>query len=508
MLLAAAALAFWPGRSADRRRGGALALLLGLYATAVANGSQVGWQVQGLLLLALLALWLAAWREQPLDRPRADAWLLAVALLALGGAALVRPTSPLLDYRSWNPFAPRFPATTFNWDQTYGLHPWPSSDEGMVQASSRGPHLWRATTLDDFDGFAFVRSQWTPSAVYEPSELAHHPDWVTRVTFTVQGLSSALLLSPGSILQTSIASRSGARLAAVATDGTESVSGADPESGDSYTVTAYTPRPSAAELRRAPQDVPVAYLPYTELELPGSGAGAADVSVAEASGRARLQASAYGPVYALARRLATGAAGRYAIVERVERFLHRGFRYSLITPPSTFPLITFLLHDRVGYCQQFSGAMTLLLRMDGVPARVAAGFLPGTRGHAGAPYEITAHEAHAWVEVFFAGIGWVPFDPTPPTRGGGAGDPILGEQAGASEELLRHRSLPRTAAAAGAAAHTRAPPALLGPARDPPGAGPRSGRRRGAPRGSAVDAQPPRPLGTGPERPRATETRP
>ena len=454
-LLAAAALAFWPGGRAHRRRAAALALLLALYAAAVANRPQVGWQIQGVLLLAVLALWLAAWLEQPLDRPRAAVWVLAAALLALSGAALLRPTSPLLDYRSWNPFAQPFPATAFNWNETYGLHPWPSTDEGMVRASTRAPHLWRATTLDRFDGFAFVRSERTPSSEDQPAELARHPGWITHVSFVVQGFSSALLLSSGSILESSIRSRTGARLAAVASDGTESVSGADPLSGDSYTVTAYTPHPSAAELRRAPRELPVSYLPYTELELPGSAARATSVSAASPSGRARLEGSPYRSVDALARRLAAGAAGRYALVERVQRFLRHGFRYSQITPPSTFPLITFLLRDRVGYCQQFSGAMTLLLRMDGVPARVAAGFLPGTRRQAGAPYEVTAREAHAWVEVFFAGIGWVPFDPTPPTSGGGL-DPILGEQASAGEESLRHRSLPQTTALAGAAARPRA----------------------------------------------------
>src|SRR5258708_35547969 len=58
--------------------------------------------------------------------------------------------------------------------------------------------------------------------------------------------------------------------------------------------------------------------------------------------------------------------------------------------------------------------MAMLLRMDGVPARVAAGFLPGTLDHATGLYRVSASDAHAWVEVYFAGIGWVPFDPTPP----------------------------------------------------------------------------------------------
>jgi protein-glutamine gamma-glutamyltransferase len=57
--------------------------------------------------------------------------------------------------------------------------------------------------------------------------------------------------------------------------------------------------------------------------------------------------------------------------------------------------------------------MALLLRMDGIPARVATGFSPGSFNHATDEYEVRDLDAHSWVEVWFTGIGWVPFDPTP-----------------------------------------------------------------------------------------------
>ena len=139
--------------------------------------------------------------------------------------------------------------------------------------------------------------------------------------------------------------------------------------------------------------------------LPGALGGAQDVS--------RIEESPYAGVYALARRLAAGARSRYEVVARIQSFLGSGFAYDTEPPPSRYPLASFLLANHEGYCQQFSGAMTLMLRMDGIPARVAAGFLPGTRIAPG-EYAVSARDAHAWVEVFFAGIGWVPFDPTPP----------------------------------------------------------------------------------------------
>jgi hypothetical protein len=78
------------------------------------------------------------------------------------------------------------------------------------------------------------------------------------------------------------------------------------------------------------------------------------------------------------------------------------------------PLASFLATDRTGYCQQFSGAMALLLRMGGVPARVATGFAPGGYNRSRGEYVVRDNDAHSWVEAYFAPYGWVPFDPTPP----------------------------------------------------------------------------------------------
>ena len=66
---------------------------------------------------------------------------------------------------------------------------------------------------------------------------------------------------------------------------------------------------------------------------------------------------------------------------------------------------------RAGYCQHYAGAMALMLRTLGVPARVAVGFTAGT-WKAGV-WTVTDQQAHAWVEAWFAGYGWLAFDPTP-----------------------------------------------------------------------------------------------
>ena len=54
-----------------------------------------------------------------------------------------------------------------------------------------------------------------------------------------------------------------------------------------------------------------------------------------------------------------------------------------------------------------------MLRMAGIPARVAAGFSPGSYNKDTREYRVRDLDAHSWVEVWFTGIGWVPFDPTP-----------------------------------------------------------------------------------------------
>ncbi len=76
--------------------------------------------------------------------------------------------------------------------------------------------------------------------------------------------------------------------------------------------------------------------------------------------------------------------------------------------------MNFLFNSRSGYCQHYAGAAALLLRMAGVPARVATGFTPGVRDASRDEYVIRDQDAHAWVEVWIPDHGWVTLDPTPP----------------------------------------------------------------------------------------------
>ena len=129
-----------------------------------------------------------------------------------------------------------------------------------------------------------------------------------------------------------------------------------------------------------------------------------------------LASTPYRDVAALARRLAAGARSQWDVVERVQSYLVDGHRFRYTTdvpPPGELPLVDFLLRTHAGYCQHFAGAAALLLRMAGVPSRMVTGFATGVRTERG--FVVRDVDAHAWIEVYFEGFGWVPFNPTPPS---------------------------------------------------------------------------------------------
>ncbi|WP_158676375.1 transglutaminaseTgpA domain-containing protein [Tessaracoccus sp. OH4464_COT-324] len=120
-------------------------------------------------------------------------------------------------------------------------------------------------------------------------------------------------------------------------------------------------------------------------------------------------------VKALASSVVEGAVSDGDKALRIESFLREdGFRYTFDAPDSTSldAISSFLLEDRAGYCIHFSSAMVAMARLEGIPARMAVGFNGGTRKPDGS-FLVTTHNMHAWPELYFDGLGWVPFEPTP-----------------------------------------------------------------------------------------------
>lgn len=125
---------------------------------------------------------------------------------------------------------------------------------------------------------------------------------------------------------------------------------------------------------------------------------------------------------ALAAELTQNETSLYGKVKAVEHYLKtdEAFRYS--KTDTTYPendqdyVDHFLFESRVGYCDNFSTAMIVLLRTQGIPSRWAKGFAPGeATGQQDdlQEYTIRNSHAHSWPEVYFEGYGWVPFEPTP-----------------------------------------------------------------------------------------------
>lgn len=126
----------------------------------------------------------------------------------------------------------------------------------------------------------------------------------------------------------------------------------------------------------------------------------------------------------LAEQVTEGATTRYERAVALQRWFREtgGFTYSLDRAAGNGieALETFLSTDpggRVGYCEQFASAMAVMARALDIPARVAVGFLTPT-STGGRSWVYSAHDMHAWPELYFDGAGWVRFEPTPAARAG------------------------------------------------------------------------------------------
>src|SRR3990172_2267516 len=118
----------------------------------------------------------------------------------------------------------------------------------------------------------------------------------------------------------------------------------------------------------------------------------------------------------LARSLTAAFDNPYDKARELERYFRTQFGYTLEMPsePQDDPIAHFLFERRKGHCEYFAASMTVLLRSLGIPARMVNGFLTGEYNEVGENYIVRAQDAHSWVEVFFPGVGWVEFAPTPP----------------------------------------------------------------------------------------------
>jgi transglutaminase-like putative cysteine protease len=118
---------------------------------------------------------------------------------------------------------------------------------------------------------------------------------------------------------------------------------------------------------------------------------------------------------ALADLITAGSRTEYDSVMAVQSWLQTNTVYDLSVPrepPGVDAVDRFLFETRRGFCEHVASAMAVLLRAEGIPTRVVTGYGPGERNPFTGYYEVRASDAHAWVEVYYPQVGWVPYDPT------------------------------------------------------------------------------------------------
>ena len=129
-----------------------------------------------------------------------------------------------------------------------------------------------------------------------------------------------------------------------------------------------------------------------------------------------------GTIYELAKSIAAESTGPYTTAQALLTYFVNNpeFSYSLDveTPPDNVDFLEYFLNTKVGYCTYYATAMTMMARLNGIPARYVEGYTlrdlnKSNGGNAGASSFLNSKYAHAWTEVYLNGLGWVALDPTP-----------------------------------------------------------------------------------------------
>jgi len=269
------------------------------------------------------------------------------------------------------------------------------------------PSYLRIASLDDFTG-----NQWQPGArsaetgVSSDAELPRVPGlgstvprasyrYDVEITDELDSSWLPLVYAPTTIQADQRWNVDEINLDATATEDDQSTA------GTRYSFTTTIVQPTALMLRGS-TDPPEPLAPFTALP-----SGLPPVIAAEA------------------RKVTAGATTPFDQAIALQAWFRNkgGFRYSIEAEPGTGleTIESFLTSERVGYCEQFASAMALMARALNIPARVAVGFLQPESIGAG-QYQYRGTDMHTWPELFFEGVGWVRFEPTPAVRTGDAPD--------------------------------------------------------------------------------------
>ena len=384
-----------------------------------------------LLLLAALAL---VARLGPTTRRGAPQVLVATILAV---TALVASSwngvakAQFLDWQTWDLSTKSGPTVSveYVWNANYRGVKFPKKRTRVftVKTDDARAVYWRATTLDTFEDNAWKEDPVPASTVIADQgrdllttdpllpKRARNPGSWRGATVHVDALRDwHLITASGPVAyesQNGVEYRRG---------GVAVVSGA-PSRGSEYKSWSWEPQPSPGQLAESPARYPGETRSDGYLEVapgrsvPAFGTRAHTAWISQAFDDPRLRP--YLPLYRAADDVGGSATNPYAATVAIEAWLRSsgGFTYNEQPPqiPGMPPLVAFVTRTKEGYCQHFAGAMALMLRYLGIPARVAAGFTSGAYDADKGTWRVNDRNAHTWVEVWFDGYGWLPFDPTP-----------------------------------------------------------------------------------------------
>ena len=412
--------------------------------------------------LGMLALGSVLWafvvlRSGRLGRVVPGLTLAAVVVVAASAAASggVAPGDTHVDWRGWDPFA-RGGGTgdfRFVWDANYAGISFPARPTVVfrVRAPKRAQY-WRASTLDTFVADRWIENLYpvdagtahgrVPTDPLVPARDAEPGSWLHQQV-TIDGYQDDHVVAAGAP-----ALVDGRALGRVSFLSGGVMRAATPvPSGTTYSVWSYDPQPGPRALAASPPRYPAAagrYLDLDRARFPGYGtAGRARRIDAMFRDDLYQPLWAYRPLWQDAERITARARSPYEATLRLERWFRSDSNFTYDEQPprpvGLPPLVDFVVRTHTGYCQHFAGAMTVMLRMLGVPARVAVGFTAGT--WKSGVWTVTDYQAHAWVEAWFAGYGWLTFDPTPGRGTLSAAYTLASDSADAVRELGTGRFL-------------------------------------------------------------------
>jgi transglutaminase-like putative cysteine protease len=352
----------------------------------------------------------------------------ALAAVAAVGVATLPAVAKggFLAWQTWDPYTAleRQVSVSYVWDTSYRPLTWPKKKTVVFRAKAPPvSRYWRATTLDVFHGESWIEY---PHPTYrDPPNFrpllpgaALNPQRQQRAVIEVEGLQDTRLVGASvpvdfdTDFETVLYQETGT---AIVPDGTPR--------GSTYTAISFLPRVSPERLAqsrpiygRFDERYRVVQSRWKTSLPPQFGAGGRDERMAAFFAREQFL-RAYRTFYERAREVVGPTTSPYIAAVRLEDWFRSagGFSYEETPPPARgMPtLVYFVTRSKSGYCQYFASSMALMLRYLGIPARVAAGFTSGRYDQETGEWTVTDHDAHTWVEVWFRGFGWLPFDPTP-----------------------------------------------------------------------------------------------